>query len=51
MKTSNKVEECNHTKVPDGYVTGLDWLERMSKRYEQAKCKKCGLWAIWRVKK
>lgn len=39
-----------HVQGPNGYLAKMDWLERMSKRYRQEQCDKCGLWAIWRVK-
>ena len=40
--------ECKHTEGPAGYVAWHEWAERMSKRYVQERCPKCGLWKIWR---
>lgn len=31
-----------------GYVEKLDWLEKMSKQYDQVKCEVCGLYAIFK---
>ena len=38
-------------RVAMGYIAYLDWLEKMSERYTQHKCDRCGLWHIWKVKK
>lgn len=39
-----------HKSEPEGYVAKLEWLEKMSKRYKQVRCEKCGLYAIWKSK-
>lgn len=35
---------------PDGYIAKMNWLEWMSKRYEQLECNRCALWAVWKRK-
>lgn len=34
-----------------GYVEKLEWLEKMSKKYDQVKCEACGLYAIFKKRK
>lgn len=33
-----------------GYLGELAWLEKMSKRYVQKKCDRCGLFHIWKMR-
>jgi len=45
------MSKCEKDKIlgeSRGYVGNLGWLEKMSKRYTQHKCNKCGLWHIWK---
>ena len=43
--------EKRHTKIPEGYLERIDWMEKKSKRgYIQVRCKDCKLFAIWKKK-
>jgi hypothetical protein len=44
------VSECRHAEGPKGYVDWHEWAERMSKRYDNHRCPKCGLWKVWKRK-
>lgn len=41
---------CRHTACPVGYREWHAWAEKMEKTHVQAKCPKCGLYAIWEPK-
>jgi hypothetical protein len=45
-------KHCPYTRSgePEGYVQWHHWAERMSKRYVQEKCQKCGLYHLWKRK-
>lgn len=36
---------------PKGYVAWFEWVERMSRRYEQRACPDCGRFTIWRLRR
>lgn len=42
-------ETCEQAKtLRRSYLAQMDWLEKMSKRYDQKRCNKCGIWHIWK---
>ena len=44
-----KIIRCLHKGSKLGYVQWHDWAEKMHKLgYRQHRCKRCGLWAVWR---
>ena len=45
-----KMKKCKHTEGPVGYIQKMAWLEWMSKKYDQIRCPKCGLFQIWKRK-
>lgn len=46
-----KIKKCKHLKQKKSYIQFHIWAEKMSKNHYQKKCKKCGLFAIWKKKK
>lgn len=45
------MKKCKHKLGPIGYAARLQWIAKMSNRYEQTQCPKCGLWSIWKKRK
>jgi hypothetical protein len=44
------MRKCVDRTAGMGYVETMNWLEWMSRRYEQHKCLNCGKWHIWHRK-
>jgi hypothetical protein len=40
-----------HTPCPEGYMQWHSWASRKMKTHKQIKCKGCGLWHVWILKK
>jgi hypothetical protein len=38
---------CTDKTKGMSYTQAMNWLEWMSKRYDQHQCEKCGLWHIY----
>lgn len=44
----NACEKNKALSEARGYLSQMEYLEKKTKRYEQVKCNKCGLFHIWK---